>query len=92
MRRTNPRVYSLILLGGVLLLSLLGAAMGLASFLLLRAGYGFPVWGLPFLALLLAAIALSAALWWAAGGALPGIGRRGASEDSRRGSRRGHDV
>ena len=99
MRRTNPRAFPLVLFGGMLLLSLLGAAMGLASFLLLRAGYSFVVWGLPFLVLLLGALALSAFLWWAAGGALPGVGRRGSSEEgprdgtqSRGGPRRGDGV
>ncbi|MDP8952143.1 MAG: hypothetical protein M3N18_07900 [Actinomycetota bacterium] len=99
MRRLDPRAFPLVLFGGMLLLSLLGAAMGLASFLLLRAGYGFVVWGLPFLVLLLGAIALSAFLWWSAGGALPGIGRRGASEEGspngaqpRKGPGRGDDV
>jgi hypothetical protein len=85
MRHINPRVFPLLLFGGVLLLSLLGGAAGVASFLLLRAGYGFMVWGLPFLALLLGAVVLSAAMWWAAGGTLPGIGRRGASEERTRG-------
>ena len=81
-----------------MLLSLLGAVMGLASFLLLRAGYSFVVWGLPFLVLFLGALALSAFLWWSAGGALPGIGRRGASRERPQGDSpsqepdRGHDV
>jgi hypothetical protein len=76
-------------------LSLLGAGAGLASFLLLRAGYGFLVWGLlPFLTLLLAALVLGAVLWWAAGGTLPGIGQKqeSRSDSSRGGPRRGDDV
>lgn len=82
MRRINPKILPFVLLGAVLLLSLLGGGMGIASFILLRAGYGFLVWGLlPFLTLLLVALVLCAALWWAAGGTLPLIGRRGASEE-----------
>lgn len=76
-------------------MSLLGAGAGLVSFLLLRAGHGFLVWGLlPLLALLLVALVLGAVLWWAAGGTLPGVGRKQESRDSasRGGSRRGDDV
>lgn len=51
-----------------MLLSLFGAGAGLVSFLLLRAGYGFLVWGLlPFLALILAALVLVAGIWWLSG-------------------------
>ena len=78
---------------------LLGGGAGATSFLLLRAGYSFLVWGLlPFLTLLLVALVLGAVLWWVAGGSLPGIGRRGDFEEkprqgqSRGGPRRGHDV
>lgn len=95
MRRIRPRTLPLVLFGGVLLLSLLGAGAGLASFLLLRAGYSFLVWGLlPFLALVLAALVLGAALWWAAGGTLPGTGRKQESrgDASREGPRRRDDV
>ena len=104
MRRINPRAHSLVLFGGVLLLSLLGGVAGVISFLLLRAGYSLLVWGLlPFLSLLLIAFVLGAVLWWAAGGALSGASRPGASgETSRegsppggqpgRGARRGDDV
>jgi hypothetical protein len=71
-----------VLLGVVLLLSIFGALAGVVSFLLLRAGYGFVVWGiLPFLALLLVALVLAAMVWRAAGGALPGIGRRDRTEE-----------
>jgi zinc transporter ZupT len=71
-----------VLLGVVLLLSLFGALAGVVSFLLLRAGYGFVVWGiLPFLVLLLVALVLGAMVWRAAGGALPGIGRRDRTEE-----------
>jgi hypothetical protein len=50
MRRISPAALPLVLLGVVLLLSLFGAAAGVISFLLLRAGYGLLVWGvLPFL-------------------------------------------
>jgi hypothetical protein len=94
-RHISPRTLPLVLFGGVLLLSLLGAGAGLASFLLLRAGYGFLVWGLlPFLTLLLAALVLGAVLWWAAGGTLPGVGRQQEPRDdaSRKRPRRRDDV
>jgi len=71
-----------MLTGAVLLLMLSGGGAGVVSFLLLRAGYGFPIWGLlPFLALLLIALVLGALLWWVAGGARPG----GPEERPRRG-------
>lgn len=71
MRRINPRAHSLVLFGGVLILSLLGGVAGVISFLLLRAGYGPLVWGLlPFLILLVVALILAVVLWWAAGGTL----------------------
>ena len=86
MRRVNTYILVFMLTGAVLLLMLLGSGAGVASFLLLRAGYGFLVWGLlPLLALLLVALVLGAILWWAAGGTLPGIGRSGASEETPRG-------
>lgn len=82
MRRISPTALPLVLLGVVLLLSLFGALAGVVSFLLMRAGYGFVVWGiLPFLALLLVALVLGAIVWRAAGGALPGIGRRDRTEE-----------
>jgi hypothetical protein len=85
MRRISPTVFPLVLLGGVLLLSLFGAGAGLVSFLLLRAGYGFLVWGLlPFLALILVALVLVAGIWWLSGGNLPGIGRRDNTEEKPR--------
>jgi hypothetical protein len=99
MRRVEPHILVFIVTGAVLLLALLGGGAGVASFLLLRAGYSFLVWGLlPVLMLLLVALVLGGVLWWAAGGALPGIGRHGASEERphggspRRGPRRGDDV
>jgi hypothetical protein len=99
MRRVSPRVLPLVMFGAVLLLSLFGAGAGLASFLLLRAGYGFLVWGLlPFLALVLAALVLITFVLRAAGGRLPGVGRSGGPEEKRRddprarGSRGGDDV
>ena len=77
MRRMNPRALLIVLSAAVLLLSILGAGTAVVSFLLLRAGYGFVVWGaLPFLTLLLVALVIIAALWWAAGGTLPGTGRK----------------
>ena len=92
MRHVRPIVLLYLLLGVVPLL--VGGA-GLASYLLLRAGYGFLVWGLlPFLSLLLISLALCGLVWWAAGGTLPGAGRgrnlRGGSSDE--GSRREDDV
>jgi hypothetical protein len=91
MRRIPPAVLPLVLFGAVLLLSLFGASTGVVSFFLLRAGYGFVVWGvLPFLALVLVALVLGAAVWWLAGGKLPGIGQSGGPDEKpREGSRRG---
>jgi hypothetical protein len=84
MRRISPTVLPLVLLGGLLLLSFFGGGAGVVSFLLLRAGYGFVVWGvLPFLALLLVALVFVALVWRAAGGALPGIGRRDGSTEEK---------
>src|ERR687885_41133 len=98
MRRVDPHVLVVIVTGAVLLLTLLGGGAGVVSFLLLRAGYGFPVWGLlPVLTLLLVTLVLGAVLWWAAGGTLPGTRRHGASEERPRegppprGPRRGDD-
>lgn len=84
MRSMNRYTRLLIQSAAVLLLMLLGAGTGLVAFLLLRAGYGFVVWGvLPFLALVLGAVVLGAVIWWAAGGPLPGRGRK--EEEPRRG-------
>ena len=84
MRRISPTVLPLVLFGVVLLLSLFGGLAGMVSFLLLRAGYGFVVWGvLPFLTLLLVALVLGALVWRAAGGALPGIGGRDGSTEEK---------
>ncbi|MCA1717705.1 MAG: hypothetical protein LC781_13075 [Actinobacteria bacterium] len=85
MRRISPTVPPLVLFGVVLLLSLFGAGAGVISFFLLRAGYGFVVWGvLPFLALVLVALVLGAAVWRLAGGKLPGIGRSDNPEEKPR--------
>jgi hypothetical protein len=99
MRRISPAVLPLVLFGAVLLLSIFGAGTGVVSFFLLRAGYGFVVWGvLPFLALVLVALVLGAAVWRLAGGNLPGIGRSGGPDEQpregsrREGSRGGDDV
>ena len=99
MRRISPAVLPLVLFGAVLLLSLFGAGTGVISFFLLRAGYGFVVWGvLPFLALVLIALVLGAAVWRLAGGNLPGIGRSGGPDEKphegsrREGSPGGDDV
>ncbi len=80
----------LIQSGAVLLLMFLGTGTGVVSFLLLRAGYGFLIWGvLPFLALVISAVVLGAVIWWAAGGTLPG---RGCQRETRREPRSGGDV
>ncbi|MBV9455541.1 MAG: hypothetical protein JOZ19_15720 [Rubrobacter sp.] len=86
MRRINSRAHSLVLFGGVLLLSLLGGVAGMISFLLLRAGYSPLVWGLlPFLTLLLVALILATVLWWAAGGTLrSGVSQPDASGETPR--------
>ncbi len=74
MRHVRPIVLLYLLLGVVPLL--VGGA-GLASYLLLRAGYGFLVWGLlPRGALLLLASGLGAVLGTAAGGNPPGPRRK----------------
>lgn len=74
--RISPRVLPLVLLGGALLLSILGTAAGFASFILLRAGYGFVVYGLlPPLLLLLFSGVLVVIVWRAVGGPRPGGGR-----------------
>ncbi len=89
-RGMNRYTRLLIQSGAVLLLMFVGAATGLVSFLLLRAGYGFLVWGaLPFLALVISAVVLGAVIWWAAGGTLPGRGRQ---RETRREPRGGGDV
>ena len=91
MRRISPAVLPLVLFGAVLLLSLFGAGTGVVSFFLLRAGYGFVVWGmLPLLALIVVGNVVGVAAWRLAGGRLQ---RRERSEDSedepRENSRRG---
>lgn len=58
--------------GMVLILSPLAVGTGVASFLLLRAGYGPLAWGLPPLALLLVALALGVIAWRVASRSLPG--------------------
>jgi hypothetical protein len=73
-RHVRPIVLLYLLLGVVPLL--VGGA-GLASYLLLHAGYSFLVWGLlPFGALLLLASGLGAVLGTAASGNLPGPRRK----------------
>ena len=93
MRHVRPIVLLYLLLGVVPLL--VGGA-GLASYLLLRAGYGFLVWGLlPLGALLLLASGLGAVLGTAAGGNLPGLRRKEEKphgEVPRGRPRRGDDV
>ncbi len=83
MRRIHPLTLLFILLGAVPVA--VGVA-GLASFLLLRAGYEFLVWALlPLLALLLIAGCLGVVLGMAAGGTRQGAGRR--KEERTRGER-----
>ena len=99
MRRFSPAGFSLVLIGALVLLSLFGAVAGVVSFVLLRAGYGFVVWGvLPLLTLIVVGNVFGVAAWRLAGGRLRGRGRADGPEneprgDSRRGgSRRGDDV
>ena len=88
-RRISPAVLRLVLLGGILLLSLFATVAGVVSFLLLRAGYGFVVWGiLPFLALVVVAVVFGVAVWRLTRGDPPGLGRSGPEEQLRGGSRR----
>lgn len=94
MRRIDPSILVFIMTGAVLLLALLGGGAGVVSFLLVKAGYSFLVWGLlPVLALLLVALVLGAGLWWAAGGAVPGARQQGSAEEKQhQGPRGGDDV
>ena len=99
MRRIPSAVLPLVLFGAVLLLSLFGAGAGVVSFFLLRAGYGFVVWGvLPFLALVVVAVTFGVAVWRLTRGNSQGIGRAGNPEEKPRegprrgGSRGGDDV
>jgi hypothetical protein len=99
MRRFSPAGFSLVLIGALVLLSLFGAGAGVVSFILLRAGYGFAVWGmLPLLALIVAGNVVGVAAWRLAGGRLRSRERSDVPEDeprgdSRRGGRgRGDDV
>ena len=101
MRRTRPFALLFILLGAVPVV--VGGA-GLASFLLLRAGYGLLVGGLlPLLVAILIAAGLGAILGRAAGGTSPEVERSNSSEKkpsgespreepSRGGSNRRDDV
>lgn len=73
MSKRDPKslLYALILA-----VPLVVGGAGLASFLLLRAGYGPLVWiGAPLGAMLLAVVVLGLVLGRAAGGSLPGRGR-----------------
>jgi hypothetical protein len=89
MRRISPAVLRLVLLGGILLLSLFATVAGVVSFLLLRAGYGFVVWGiLPFLALVVVAVVFGVAVWRLTRDNPPGLGRSGGLEEQPRGSSR----
>jgi hypothetical protein len=80
MNRMQPETLLFVLLGTV---PLVVAGAGVAAFLLMRAGFGFLVWGvLPFVASLLAVAAISFALSRAA---RTDRGRDGSSEGRRRG-------
>ena len=95
MRRISPAALRLALFGGVLFLSLFGAGTGVVAFLLLRAGYGFVVWGvLPFLALVLVVMVFGAVVWRLTRGNLTDTRRSGSPEEKprREGSRGGDDV
>ena len=94
MRPTNP--YALLFILVVTVPVVVGGA-GLASFLLLRAGYGLLVGGgLPLLAMLLIVGCLGAILGRALDGNLPGRsgspGEKSRGGSSRKGTRRGDDV
>jgi len=78
MNRMHPQTLLFVLLGTV---PLVVAGSGVAAFLLMRAGFGFVVWGLvPFLASLLVVAAISFLLSRAArldrGGDTSSEGRR----------------
>jgi membrane protein implicated in regulation of membrane protease activity len=90
-RRVSPAVLRLVLLGGVLFLSLFAAGAAVISFLLMRAGYGFAVWGvLPFLALVIVAVVFGAAVWRLTRSQPSDHPRPGGPEEKpREGSRRG---
>jgi hypothetical protein len=80
MNRMQPETLLFVLLGTV---PLVVAGAGVAAFLLMRAGFGFLVWGvLPFVASLLAVAGISFTLSRAARG---DRGRDGSSEGRRRG-------
>jgi len=89
MRRFSPAGFPLILIGALVLLSLFGAGAGVVSFILLRAGYGFVVWGmLPLLALIVVGNVVGVAAWRLAGGSLRRRERSGGPEDEPRGDLR----
>ncbi len=91
MRRFSPAGFPLVLIGALVLLSLFGAGAGVVSFILLRAGYGFVVWGmLPLLALIVVGNVVGVAAWRLAGGRLQRRERSDDPEDEpRENSRRG---
>jgi hypothetical protein len=91
MRRFSPAGFPLVLIGALVLLSLFGAGAGVVSFILLRAGYGFVVWGmLPLLTLIVVGNVVGVAAWRLAGGRLRRRERSDGVEDKLRGnSRRG---
>jgi hypothetical protein len=95
MRRFSPAGFPLVLIGALVLLSLFGAGAGVVSFILLRAGYDFVVWGvLPLLTLIVVGNVVGVAAWRLAGGRLrrrePSNGPEDEPrEDSRRTGRRG---
>ncbi len=78
MNRMHPQTLLFVLLGSV---PLVVAGAGVAAFLLMRAGFGFLLWGVvPFAASLVAVAAISYLLSRAAR-----AGRGGSSEGRRRG-------
>jgi hypothetical protein len=89
MRRFSPAGFPLVLIGALVLLSLFGAGAGVVSFILLRAGYGFVVWGmLPLLALIVVGNVVGVAAWRLAGGRLQRRERSDVLEEPRGNSRR----
>ena len=72
-----------------MLLSLFGAGAGVVSFILLRAGHGFVVWGIfPLLALIVVGNVVGVAAWRLAGGRLQRRERYDVPEDEPRGDSR----
>ena len=89
MRRFSPAGFPLVLIGALVFLSLFGAGAGVVSFILLRAGYGFVVWGaLPLLTLIVVGNVVGVAAWRIAGGRLRRRERSAGPDDVPRGDSR----